>query len=621
MASSRQRRRGGGAGRGDGEGDGQQGQQGQGPPAVRSGTGPAQTQESGRPADAPSAVGGQIWAPEGPTAFKLLLSARFCSALLSNISDCDETFNYWEPTHYLLYGTGFQTWEYSPDYAIRSYAYLWLLAIPGWFHSRVLQANKVMVFYFLRCVLAFSCCLCELYFYKAVCKRFGLHVARLMLAFLVLSPGMFLSAAAYLPSSFCMYTTLLALSGWFLGHDGVAVLSIAAGAIVGWPFSVLLGIPIAVDLLLRKAHVKDFLWWCLVALLVFLLPVVLVDSYYYGKLVCAPLNIILYNVFTPHGPDLYGTEPWTFYFVNGFLNFNIAFPLALLALPLAMLTESLLSKYNIQHLGRPYWLSLSPFYLWLLVFIAQPHKEERFMFPVFPLVCLHGAVALSALQKCYHFTFWRYRLEHYTHSSQWLALSALALFSVLSASRTLAQFKGYHAPLDLFTEFHRVAADPSIHTLAEGKTVNVCIGKEWHRFPTHFLLPEANWKLQFIASEFRGQLPKPYPPGDDATRIVPSHMNDQNREEASRYVDVKQCHYLVDLDRDVETEREPRYATRTEEWSVVAYRPFLDAASSSKLLRAFYVPFLSSQHVVYRNYTILKTRRTGPGKKKRMRFP
>lgn len=31
-----------------------------------------------------------------------------------------------------------------------------------------------------------------------------------------------------------------------------------------------------------------------------------VDSYYYGKLVVAPLNIVLYNVFTPHGPDLYG---------------------------------------------------------------------------------------------------------------------------------------------------------------------------------------------------------------------------------------------------------------------------------------------------------------------------
>lgn len=33
-----------------------------------------------------------------------------------------------------------------------------------------------------------------------------------------------------------------------------------------------------------------------------------VDSYFYGKAVVAPLNILLYNVFTPHGPDLYGNK-------------------------------------------------------------------------------------------------------------------------------------------------------------------------------------------------------------------------------------------------------------------------------------------------------------------------
>lgn len=35
-------------------------------------------------------------------------------------------------------------------------------------------------------------------------------------------------------------------------------------------------------------------------------PLVALDSFFYGKLVIAPLNILLYNVFTPHGPDLYG---------------------------------------------------------------------------------------------------------------------------------------------------------------------------------------------------------------------------------------------------------------------------------------------------------------------------
>lgn len=32
--------------------------------------------------------------------------------------------------HYLLHGTGMQTWEYSPAYGIRSYAYLALHSLP-----------------------------------------------------------------------------------------------------------------------------------------------------------------------------------------------------------------------------------------------------------------------------------------------------------------------------------------------------------------------------------------------------------------------------------------------------------------------------------------------------------
>lgn len=44
--------------------------------------------------------GGLVY-PGGDTAFKALLSARFCAAIWSHISDCDETYNYWEPMHYL----------------------------------------------------------------------------------------------------------------------------------------------------------------------------------------------------------------------------------------------------------------------------------------------------------------------------------------------------------------------------------------------------------------------------------------------------------------------------------------------------------------------------------------
>lgn len=49
----------------------------------------------------------------------------------------------------------------------------------------------------------------------------------------------------------------------------------------------------------------------------------------------------------------------------------------------------------------------------------------------------------------------------------------------------------------------------------------------------HFV---SSWQLHFIQSEFRGQLPQPFGPGPLSTQIIPTHMNDQNLEEPSRYV-------------------------------------------------------------------------------------
>ena len=71
-----------------------------------------------------------------------------------------------------------------------------------------------------------------------------------------------------------------------------------------------------------------------------------------------------------------------------------------------------------------------------------------------------------------------------------------------------------------------------------GRQVNVCVGKEWHRFPSNFFLSNDAWNLQFIQSEFKGQLPQPYSPEQLATSLDRPHFNDQNLEEPTRYVKV-----------------------------------------------------------------------------------
>lgn len=121
-----------------------------------------------------------------------------------------------------------------------------------------------------------------------------------------------------------------------------------------------------------------------------------------------PWNIIHYNLFggADRGPNLYGTEPWYFYIFNLVLNFNVLAALAIFALPALVLTHSIdytrlgATKHTDQE-SSPYMLiglRLSPFYLWLLVLSLQPHKEERFMFPVYPMLCFNAAVALFLIR-------------------------------------------------------------------------------------------------------------------------------------------------------------------------------------------------------------------------------
>ena len=114
----------------------------------------------------------------------------------------------------------------------------------------------------------------------------------------------------------------------------LAIFATALSTFLSWPFAAVLGLPIAADIVLRKRRYVLFIQWCIISVVTILIPQISIDSHYYGKTTIAPLNIVTYNVLSDKGPDLYGTEPWTYYLFNGILNFNVAFILALLVWPL-----------------------------------------------------------------------------------------------------------------------------------------------------------------------------------------------------------------------------------------------------------------------------------------------
>lgn len=171
---------------------------------------------------------------------------------------------------------------------------------------------------------------------------------------------------------------------------------------------------------------------------------ILVDSYYYGKVVFANLNIVLYNVFSSNGPELYGTEPFYYYMINLFLNFNfVPFVLAVYFIYLAyqgiaFIYTKIFKKRKLRETSsvKEAFTMLS-MYLWVLNFTLQSHKEERFMYPVYTLILLNAAVALvnaqnllsallPKLQKIITFFTWVFFL----------------VFILLSVSRTIALYKG-----------------------------------------------------------------------------------------------------------------------------------------------------------------------------------
>uniref|UniRef100_A0A914EH62 Mannosyltransferase n=1 Tax=Acrobeloides nanus TaxID=290746 RepID=A0A914EH62_9BILA len=108
------------------------------------------------------------WRLSLTTIFKISFSIRVTASFWSIISDCDEVYNYWEPLHLFLFGRGFQTWEYSPIYAIRSYFYVYLHYIPAQLLFPLLYTSKAGFFHMIRCVIGVFNLASEIVLYESV---------------------------------------------------------------------------------------------------------------------------------------------------------------------------------------------------------------------------------------------------------------------------------------------------------------------------------------------------------------------------------------------------------------------------------------------------------------------
>lgn len=113
----------------------------------------------------------------------------------------------------------------------------------------------------------------------------------------------------------------------------------------------------------------------------------------------------------------------------------------------------------------------------------------------------------------------------------------------------------YNAPFSLYASLNKFQDYP----WRMRRELNVCVGNEWHRFPSHFFLPQG-FRLSYVKENFAGLLPKYFEEtslgkthqllaqgrpseyiqsiraGRRNTDLNVSGMNDLNLEELDRYV-------------------------------------------------------------------------------------
>lgn len=543
-------------------------------------------------------------------AFYLCFASHALAALYAPIQDCDETFNYWEPLHYLNHGYGLQTWEYSPEFSIRSWAYIALHAVPAKL-AGLFGGSKVFEFFALRVLLAFICAATEVRLYSAISRNINPRVGVIYLMIVAFMPGFFYASSALLPSSFAMYTSALGLSSFMDWHGGTktanGIMWFGIGALLGWPFAGALVVPFALEewliAIVGKADIfETFRRYLdgLVRCLIVLALQVGIDTFFFHKIAIVPWRIVAYNVFggQDRGPDIFGTEPWHYYIRNLLLNFNMWFIFAAISGPLYLFQSIVLRQYvTRQTLLRTVTL-LSPFYLWLAIFTVQPHKEERFMFPAYPFLALNAAIAFHSLLTWVGSTdsaiFGRIPAK--------LKLFAIVPVVLLSVNVGLLRIVGtvtaYRAPLQMYDGIAMSNTTPFDDT--------VCFGKEWYRFPSSHFLPNGA-HAKFIKSEFDGLLPGEFHEGKTGfglfpgSWLIPSGMNDRNEEDLGKYTHVKHCTYLVDsyMPGMKATEHEPLYVLEDEQWEKVTCAPFLDASKTGLLARTIWIldlPFVPSKY-------------------------
>lgn len=183
--------------------------------------------------------------------------------------------------------------------------------------------------------------------------------------------------------------------------------------------------------------------------------------------------------------------------------------------------------------------------MWLAIFTAQPHKEERFMYPAYPFLALNAAISLHLVLAYIGTNDPKALVRRIPLNVRFGAVVIFVMLGInISILRTAGVVTAYRAPMQVFKPLQ----EPDIAQAGDF----VCTGKDWFRYPSSFFLPNNSLRLKFIKSKYDGLLPGEFLEKSDelgefpGTWTIPQGMNDQNEEDFGKYVRIhlKKTYYL-----------------------------------------------------------------------------
>jgi len=217
-----------------------------------------------------------------------------------------------------------------------------------------------------------------------------------------------------------------------------------------------------------------------------LLPLTLIERFYYGKWAIPSANALIYNLIS-NDPSRFGVESWTYYLKNLLLNFNVFLPFVIFQKEIDWVTFTVLASF--------------------FAFSMQAHKEERFLYHIYPLISLLSARGIKNLIG---------------RRGKKLKILLFLIGAIFGSLRMMV----------FFTDLN------GLESLIKGRDGVICLTDTWYLSPPSMVASQKA-RYAFIKDNiFKGALP--------LYNIKGKNVNDMNKEIEGQYInDIEKCDHVV----------------------------------------------------------------------------